>query len=146
MGMHDVRELSGLRVKADLGVDGVYVGELLELAGTAWQGRVRITGVILPAQALGAGGARRGHRPGEFVEVGPARVAPTSATGHATYLVALQAHAGRQLGSHSGAATSPHSWVFSALARALRAAHLAEEHRVSTGNWRLVPDDGLAPA
>lgn len=143
--MRNVQELVGRRVKADLGADGVYVGELLELPGTAWQGRVRITGVIAPARCQVSGRERRGHRPGEFVEVGQARLAPTSETGHETYLAALQAAAGRQLGSHSGSQTSQHGWVFESLARALRAAYLAEEHRVLTGNWRLLPEDSRTP-
>lgn len=144
--MRDVQELVGRRVKADLGADGVYVGELLELTGTAWQGRMRITGVISPAQHQAPAGARRGHRPGEFVEVGHARLEPTTETGHDSYLAALTADAGRKLGSHSGRQTSPHGWVYDALARALRAAYLAEEHRVLTGNWRLVPDESLETA
>ena len=146
MAMRDVQELVGRRVKADLGADGVYVGELLELTGTTWQGRMRITGVIAPAQHQAPGGVRRGHRPGEFVEVGQTRLVPTGETGHETYLAALAADAGRKLGSHSGRQASPHGWVFDALARSLRAAHLAEEHRLLTGNWRLVPDESLETA
>jgi hypothetical protein len=147
MAMRDVQELVGRRVKVDLGADGVYVGELLELTGSMWQGRVRVTGVLAPAQHLVPGGAlRRGYRPGEFIDAGEARLAPTAEPGHETYLAALQAAASRQLGSHSGYQTSPHGWVNEALARALRTAHLAEEHRLATGNWRVVPDDSLAPA
>jgi len=135
----DIQTLVGRRVRIDLGADGTYVGELLELSGSPWRGRARITGVLTPAQHLVQGNlGRRGHRPGEFVDVAHAVLASATELGHATYLEAIQAEYNRRLGSHSGAQTSLHAWALAALGRALRAAHIAEERRVATGAWRLV--------
>lgn len=138
----DFQTLVGRRVRMDLGAEGVYVGELLELPVNDWRGRVRITGVLAPAQHLAQGQlARRGHRPGEFIDAKQTTLAPATESGHPTYLAALQAEASRRLGSHSGFQTSQHPWVEDALAGALCAAHIAEERRVATGAWRLVPAD-----
>jgi hypothetical protein len=145
MAIRDFQTLVGRRVRVDLGADGVYVGELLELANATWRGRVRITGVVSPARhILDGAAARRGHRPDEFVEAAEAHLTETVETGHATYLAALQAEAGRHIGSHSGYQTSQSSWVNEALAGVLRVAYRAEERRLVTGQWRLVPENPVA--
>ena len=147
MAIRDFQTLMGRRVRVDLGAEGIYVGEMLELGGSAWRGRVRITGVASPARHLVAGQvARRGHRPGEFVEASEAQLTQAADAGHATYLAALEAEVNRWVGSHSGHQTSPQAWTGSAMLGALRAAHLAESRRLVSGNWRLVPDEALAAA
>lgn len=147
MAIREFRTLVGRRVRVDLGADGVYVGELLELPNTAWRGRVRITGVVAPAQHLVQGAAaRRGHRPEEFVDAAEAQLSPTSETGYTTYLAALQAEANRQVGSHAGFQTSQSGWVPDALARVLRMAYRAEERRLVTGQWRLVSEEDTLTA
>lgn len=147
MAICDIQELMGRRVRVDLGADGIYVGEMLELGGSAWRGRVRITGVLSPAQHLVSGAvARRGHRPGEFVAALDTQLAPTVEIGHATYLTALEAEANRWAGSHSGHQNSPNAWAGTAMLGALRAAHQAESRRLVSGNWRLVPAEALAAA
>lgn len=140
---NEAQKLVGRRVRVALGADGVYVGELLELAGTPWRGRVRVTGVLEPARHLDRGGVcRRGHRPGEFVDVSHATVGPAEKPGRATYLEAVQAQLNFHVGSHSSYQTSPHPWVNDAFGRALRAVHAAETRRLATGQWRLVPAEG----
>lgn len=147
MAVRDIQELMGRRVRIDLGADGIYVGEMLELGGSAWRGRVRITGVVSPARHLVCGTvARRGHRPDEFVEASDTQLAPAGEPGHATYLAALEAEVNRWVGSHSGHQTSPQAWAGTAMLGALRAAHQAESRRLVSGSWRLVPDDALAAA
>jgi hypothetical protein len=147
VAIRDIQELMGRRVRVDLGADGIYVGEMLELGESAWRGRVRITGVVSPAQHLVSGTvARRGHRPGEFVDASDAQLVPTIESGHATYLAALEAEVNRWVGSHSGHQTSPHAWAGTAMLGALRAAHQAESRRLVSGNWRVVPEEALAAA
>lgn len=147
MAIRGIQALMGRRVRIALGADGTYVGEMLELGESAWRGRVRITGVVSPAQHLGSSPvARRGHRPGEFVEASDAQLVQTAEIGHATYLAALEAEVNRWVGSHSGHQTSPDAWAGTAMLGALRAAHQAERRRLVSGNWRLVPADALAAA
>lgn len=136
----------GRKVCIGLGADGAYVGELLELSGAnPWRGRVRITGVLKPALHL-VGGliCRRGHRPGDFIEVAHANVSPARARGHGTYLEAVQAQMNELFGSHSGYQTSQTPWFHEAMGRALRAVHVAESRRLATGQWKLVPEEGVA--
>lgn len=148
MATRDFQTVVGRRVRVDLGAEGVYIGELLELlelSNAGWRGRVRITGVVSPAQHLVQGAAaRRGHRPDEFVDAAEGQLAPTTETGYSTYLAALQAEANRHIGSHSGYQTTSSGWVNEAVARVLRIAHRAEERRLATGQWRLVPEEALA--
>jgi len=134
---NETHQLIGRHVSVDMGAEGVYVGELLELTGSPWCGRVRITGVVTPARHFDQSGiGRRGHRPGEFLAAAEKAVAPTKERGHATYLEALQAQLGRNIGSHSGFMVSTHPWVLEAFARALRVAMLAEERRIASGKWQ----------
>ncbi|WP_157639952.1 hypothetical protein [Burkholderia ubonensis] len=147
MNKSEAHKLIGRRVRVCLGPDGLYVGELLEITGSPWRGRVRITGVLEPAQHLDQGIAcRRGYRPGEFVDVSHATVRPAMTSGHSTYLAAVQAQLNFHLGSHSGYQTSSHDWVNEAFGRTLRAVMVAEELRVRTGQWRLVPEHGARAA
>jgi hypothetical protein len=131
-------QLIGHRVSISMGADGVYVGEILELTGSPWTGRVRITGVTSPARHFENGiVCRRGYRPGEFVTAPSKAISPAKDCGHPSYLEALQAQLGLVMGSHSGYMTSTHPWVPEALARGLRAAMIAEHRRLETGNWYL---------
>ncbi|KVP65635.1 hypothetical protein WJ96_04510 [Burkholderia ubonensis] len=140
---NEAQKLIGRNVRVWLGAEGVYVGELLELTGSPWRGRVRVTGVLEPAQHLDHGVVcRRGHRPGEFIDVSHATVCPAKKSGHSSYLSAVQAQLNLHMGSHSGYQTSRHAWVNEAFGRALRAVLVAEERRVATGQWRLRPEDG----
>lgn len=137
MASSELATIIDRRVKVNLGVKGVYIGELLEVPGSQWHGRVRVTGVVVPAVAATGGMALlRGLRPGEFVVVRADQVSDTTDAGHSTYLSALQAHLNRYVGSH---ASSVASWVRQAMAAALLAACRSEEHRLATGHWRAVP-------
>jgi hypothetical protein len=141
MNKNEAQKLVGRRVCVGMGADGVYVGELLELQGSPWRGRVRITGVLSPARHLANGAVcRRGYRPGEFVDAGQGTVAPTHEAGKATYLEAVSAELNQHKGSHSGYQTSTHPWVGDAFGRAFCAVVVAEEHRLATGQWRLSVD------
>lgn len=143
MESNDVQQLIGRRVRVGLGPEGAYVGELLELAGTPWCGRVRVTGVIVPARHYENGVVcRRGYRPGEFIDAGRGTVSSATEMGYSSYLDAVSARLNHHVGSHSGYPTSPYPWVPEAFGRALRAVMVAEEHRVRTGQWRLSPADG----
>jgi hypothetical protein len=139
MSTSEAHNLVGHRVRVGMGADGIYVGEFLELQGShPWHGRVRITGVLRPAQYFNAGSeCRRGYRPGEFLDVGNGVVDPTIEAGHGTYLEALSAELGQYVGSHSGYQTSQYPWVSEAMGRALSAAMEAETHRLATGQWRV---------
>ena len=86
----DAAKLIGTQVSAWTAANGEYVGELIEVFGGRWRGKVRITGVIKCATHCENGApCRRGFRPGETIEVGGANIKPTTTTG-TTYREALE--------------------------------------------------------
>lgn len=138
MVKHSGQTVVGRHVKVNLGADGIYIGELLEVPQAHWHGRVRITGVLSPAQYVGDGvKPRRGLRPGEFVVAREYQLSETTAIGHETYLGALKAAVNQQVGSHAGIQGSVSAWVGTALARAFISAYHSEELRLRTGTWRV---------
>jgi len=86
----DAKNLIGTQVRAWTAMNGYYVGELVEIFGSPWRGKVRITGVLKPAAFETARGnrQRRGMRPGDEIEVGGTNIAPIDAPG-TSYLEAL---------------------------------------------------------
>jgi len=92
----DAKKLLGTQVRAWTSMNGQYVGELVELFGSPWRGKVRITGVLQPAAVEYARGSRqrRGMRPGDEIEVGGTNVTPIDVPG-TSYLDALIADMNR---------------------------------------------------
>ena len=89
----DAKKLLGTQVRAWTSMNGQYVGELIEVFGSPWRGKVRISGVLQPAAVEYARGnrQRRGMRPGDEIEVGGTNVSPIDVPG-TSYLDALIAN------------------------------------------------------
>lgn len=91
MKRKEAEALVGSRVSAWTSANGCYVGTLIEVYGSPWRGKVRITGTTKVAVPFEAGRAtqRRGFREGDVIEVGGSNVKPTDEEG-VTYLQALR--------------------------------------------------------
>lgn len=134
----EAQKLVGRRVRIGMGAEGVYVGVLLDLEGNPWRGRIRVTGVLEPAQHLQDGMVcRRGYRPGEYLAPDAGTVTPTQEVGYRSYVDAVSARLNQHIGSHSGYPTSQHPWVAERFAGALREVLVAETARLQTGRWNL---------
>lgn len=88
----EAQKLIGTRVRAWTAMNGVYVGELIEVFGRPWRGKVRVLATLEPASLVEPRlrrHQRRGFRPGDEIEVGGANISPTEAEG-GSYLEALE--------------------------------------------------------
>jgi len=76
----EAEQLIGQHVRVWTAANGQYVGTLLEVYGSPWRGKVRITGVLAPAVLYERGRfhQRRGFRPGEIIDAGNSRIHPES--------------------------------------------------------------------
>jgi hypothetical protein len=131
--------LIGKPVSAWTAANGIYVGELAEVFGSPWRGKVRITGIVEPAQHFERGSlCRRGFRVGETIEVGGSSIRPTDDKGHPGYVEALDAEIEKIAALIERTSQSPHKWALIALRDGLVAARKAEIVRLETGVWKLL--------
>lgn len=143
---NEAEKLVGQSVRVWLGADGEYVGTLRAVSGEPFWAQVQVTGVLTPATHIDQGGlSRRGWRVGETLSTrgfAKTRLSATQAAGHPSYLAALQRQLSSQVSTHAGVVGLRCDWLQVACAKALRAVMLAEERRIRTGLWLLVPAEG----
>lgn len=136
--------LIGQRVKVWTAANGEYAGELLEVFGSPWRGRVRITGILAVAQHHERGATcRRGFRVGEAIEAGNTSIRPTDATGCESYVEALDREIARCEAGMDGSVSSRSAWVWPAFRQSLIEVRAAEIERLRTGEWRLRPSASI---
>ncbi len=150
MKRDEAEKLVGQSVQVWLGADGEYVGRLLSVSDDApWAVRIKVTGVVEPARHFDQGVlSRRGWREGEVCSTRgfpQFRLSPAASPHGTSYLAALQQQLSRQVSTHAGILGASCTWLQEAMANAARAVLMAEERRIRTGVWLLIPEEG-APA
>ena len=146
MNKSQAQKFIGTTVDAWTACNGQYVGvleEVLTPQGRPWRGKVRITGVLKPADMFDKNVVdRRGFREGEIIEVGGTSISPTDKVG-TTYLDALRFTLAQDQARLTGnnPVFEEYRWIHEGRVKAFGLGVEAEERRLAGGQWKIVDPD-----